>query len=92
GVLFNVVGGPKMGLLEIEEAARIITARVQSGANVIFGAAINGALEDEIRITVIATGFTYKRSAGGVADRRLAPSEVEKVALPWQVEPSLGRG
>lgn len=88
GVLFNVVGGPDMNLLEIEEAAKIITARVQSGANVIFGAAINGALEQEIRITVIATGFTYKRSPGGVADRRPVPSESGRVALPWQVEPA----
>jgi cell division protein FtsZ len=87
GVLFNVVGGPDMNLLEIEEAAHIITGRVQSGANVIFGAAINGALENEIRITVIATGFAFTRSAGGMADRRRAPSEVGKIALPWQVEP-----
>jgi cell division protein FtsZ len=89
GVLFNVVGGPDMNLLDIKEAAQIITARVHSGANVIFGAAINGALEEEIRITVIATGFAFKRSPGGVADRSPAPSEVGRAGQPWQVEPSL---
>lgn len=91
GVLFNVVGGPKMSLLEIEEAAEIITERVQSGANVIFGAAINGALDEEIRITVIATGFAFKRPHGGVADRTPAASEKSSLALPWQVEPSLSK-
>jgi cell division protein FtsZ len=88
GVLFNVVGGPTMSLLEIEQAAQIITARVQPKANVIFGAAINGALEEEIRITVIATGFAFKRPPAGVADRTPASG---RVALPWQVEPSFGQ-
>jgi cell division protein FtsZ len=91
GVLFNIVGGPKMNLLEIEEAAEIITSHVQPGANVIFGAAINGALEDEIRITVIATGFAFRRPPGGVSDRTPAPSELEELALPWQIEPSYWR-
>jgi cell division protein FtsZ len=91
GVLFNVVGGPKMNLLDIEEAAQIITSRVQPGANVIFGAAINGALEDEIRITVIATGFTFKRPTGGVPDQTPSLSRRGSRVLPWQVEPSHSR-
>lgn len=91
GVLFNVVGGPKMSLLEIEEAAEIITAYVQPGANVIFGAAINGALEEEIRITVIATGFTFKRPSGGIAQQTQLTSKSDSVPLPWQVEPSTDR-
>jgi cell division protein FtsZ len=91
GVLFNVVGGPKMNLLEIEEAAEIITSRVQPGANVIFGAAINGALDEEIRITVIATGFAYKQTPGSVAERSAALTDKDRRALPWQVEPTIGR-
>lgn len=58
GVLFNVCGGPDMSLWEVEEAAEIITQRVHPEANVILGAAVNAALRDELRITVIATGFT----------------------------------
>lgn len=86
GVLFNVVGGPDMSLFEIEEAAEIITARVDSKANVIFGAAINGALENEIRITVIATGFAFKRPSGRVADLMTATAETDQMTLPWQLE------
>lgn len=88
GMLFNIVGGPEMSLLEIEEAAELITARAQPEANVIFGAAINGALEDEIRITVIATGFTFKNPPMGVVDRSRPPAGPGISALPWQVEPS----
>jgi cell division protein FtsZ len=91
GVLFNVVGGPNMSLLEIEEAAEIITDRVQPGANVIFGAAISGALDEEIRITVIATGFSFKQTPGSVADRSSALSDTGKRNSPWQVEPAFSR-
>jgi cell division protein FtsZ len=86
GVLFNVVGGPDMSLLEIEEAAQIITARVHPKANVIFGAAINGALENQIRITVIATGFAFKRPPGRATDWAQTDVEVSDMTLPWQLE------
>jgi cell division protein FtsZ len=89
GVLFNIVGGPDMNLLEIEEAAEIITERVQPGANVIFGAAINGAMDDEIRITVIATGFAFKQSSVAGPEQSPAASQLEQRALPWQLEPNL---
>jgi len=88
GVLFNVVGGPDMSLLEIEEAAEIITARVHPKANVIFGAGINGALEDEIRITVIATGFAFKRPVGRVMNLAAGAAEMSEATLPWQLEPA----
>lgn len=57
GVLFNVAGGRDMGMHEINEAAETITSAVDPDANIIFGATINEALEEELRITVIATGF-----------------------------------
>lgn len=66
GLLFNISGGPDMNLLEIEEAADILTGRAHPDANVIFGAAVNHTLEDEIRITVIATGFTFSQGEAGV--------------------------
>lgn len=60
GVLINVTGGKNLGLHEISEAASIIQEAAHPDANIIFGAVIDEALTDEIRITVIATGFDAK--------------------------------
>lgn len=57
GVLFNVTGGYDMSMSEIQEAAEIITSAVAPDANIIFGATLKPEMEDEIIITVIATGF-----------------------------------
>jgi len=57
GVLFNVTGGYDMSMSEIQEAAEIITSAVSPEANIIFGATLKPELEDELIITVIATGF-----------------------------------
>ena len=57
GILFNVTGGYDMSMAEIQEAAEIITGAVSSDANIIFGATLKPELEDELIITVIATGF-----------------------------------
>jgi cell division protein FtsZ len=57
GVLFNVTGGYDMSMSEIQEAAEIITSAVSPDANIIFGATLKPDLEDELVITVIATGF-----------------------------------
>jgi cell division protein FtsZ len=57
GILFNVTGGPDMSLYEVNQAAAIIRETAHPDANLIFGAVIDEAMSDEIRITVIATGF-----------------------------------
>lgn len=57
GVLFNVTGGYDMSMSEIQEAAELITSAVSPDANIIFGATLKPELEDELIITVIATGF-----------------------------------
>ena len=57
GVLFNVTGGYDMSMAEIQEAAEVITSAVSPDANIIFGATLKPELEDEVIITVIATGF-----------------------------------
>ena len=57
GVLFNVTGGYDMSMAEIQEAAEIITGAVSPSANIIFGATLKPEMEDELVITVIATGF-----------------------------------
>ena len=57
GVLFNITGGKELSLFDVTEASNIITEAVDPDANIIFGAVIDESLEDEIRVTVIATGF-----------------------------------
>ncbi len=57
GVLFNISGGRNMTMHEIDEAAKTITEAVATDANIIFGAVLEEALEDDIQITVVATGF-----------------------------------
>ncbi|RKD27676.1 cell division protein FtsZ [Caminicella sporogenes DSM 14501] len=57
GVLLNITGGSNLGLFEVNEAAEIVSQAADPDANIIFGAVIDESLKDEIRITVIATGF-----------------------------------
>ncbi|MCL5666739.1 MAG: cell division protein FtsZ [Patescibacteria group bacterium] len=57
GVLFNITGGPSLGMFEIDEAAKVITKSIDSDAKVKFGAVIDPEMGEEVRITVIATGF-----------------------------------
>ena len=61
GILFNVTGGPDMSLYEVNLAASIIRETAHPDANMIFGAVIDEAMGDEMRITVIATGFESAR-------------------------------
>jgi cell division protein FtsZ len=57
GILFNITGGPDLGMYEIDEAAKTITEAADPDANIIFGATIDEAMAGEVKITVIATGF-----------------------------------
>lgn len=57
GILLNISGGSDLGLLEVNEAAEVIHAVAHPDANIIFGAVIDDAMGDEIRVTVIAAGF-----------------------------------
>lgn len=57
GVLFNVVGGSDLTMTEVDEAAKIISSAADPDANIIFGATIDENMHDQIRITVVATGF-----------------------------------
>ncbi|WP_026895199.1 cell division protein FtsZ [Clostridiisalibacter paucivorans] len=58
GVLLNITGGQNLGLFEVNEAADLIKQAVDSDANIIFGAVVDENLKDDIKITVIATGFS----------------------------------
>src|SRR5437773_3658472 len=57
GILLNITGGADLGLFEVNEAAEIIGSASDSDANIIFGAVIDEAMADQVRVTVIATGF-----------------------------------
>ena len=61
GILINFTGGLDLSLHEVEEAARIIHEAGHEDSNIIFGAVIDPALHDELRVTVIATGFSEKK-------------------------------
>lgn len=61
GVLFNIIGGPDMTMNEVDEASKIIAAAADADAKIIFGATIDESMIDQIKITVIATGFDENR-------------------------------
>ena len=61
GVLLNITGGADLGLFEVNEAADIVAEAADSDANIIFGAVIDESLQDEVRVTVIATGFDERK-------------------------------
>jgi len=60
GVLINVTGGPDLGLFEVHEAAEIVAGYADPDANIIFGAVIDENFTEQVRVTVIATGFKQK--------------------------------
>ena len=68
GVLLNITGPADIGLFEVNEAAEVVTGHADANANVIFGAVIDESLGEDVRVTVIATGF------GGRPRRRRRPS------------------
>jgi cell division protein FtsZ len=88
GVLLSIAGGSDLGLFEINEAANLVATAAHEEANIIFGAVIDDALGDEVRVTVIAAGFdggTPKRRDLGSLRRSIALGSYEE-ATPAPVE------
>ena len=79
GILLNITGGSDLTLYEVNEAARIISDHAHPEANVIFGAAIDDSLGDEVRVTVIAAGF--ERWSSRDVSGALALEEEEELDL-----------
>jgi cell division protein FtsZ len=79
GILFNVTGGSNMSLYEVNQAASIIKEAAHPDVNLIFGAVINEEMGDQIRITVIATGFDPS-----VPVRKIVRPAVEQRVQPLQ--------
>jgi len=82
GVLFNVTGGPNMTLFEVNQAAAIIRETAHPDVNMIFGAVIDPNMGDEIRITVIATGFERASMPRRIMDQRPATNAPRQQEQP----------
>ena len=91
GVIINVLASPDIGLEEVETASSMITSAADPGANIIWGAALTDTLEDEMHITVIATGFDSKSELNDIssgfqavkqARNAAAADSAEKAKLP----------
>ena len=81
GVLFNVAGPPNLSLKELDQAARTIAEVVDPEAEIIFGTTADESLQDEVRITVIATGFSGIRSLNVPAAADTAAGKPEPIKL-----------
>ncbi|MFW6775301.1 cell division protein FtsZ [Nocardioides sp. CPCC 205120] len=92
GVLLSISGGSDLGLFEINEAAALVADAVHPEANIIFGATIDDALGDEVRVTVIAAGFDggvpKKREEGAVLGRGREQAAPAPQAAPVQQAPA----
>ena len=87
GVLFNVIGGNDMTMHEINAAASVITEVADQNVNVIFGATVDPELEDEIIVTVVATGFSldYDRSRSQKDLDQMASEDKDSASTPGDV-------
>ena len=81
GVLVNITGGNDLTLMEANEATSIIFEEAGPSANIIFGAVIDPTLDDEIRVTVIATGFNIPKTVADIEDLHGRP-EMKTVNTP----------
>ena len=88
GILINFTGGSDLSLHEVEEAARIVQEAAHEEAHIIFGAVIDPSLQDEVRITVIATGFSERKEtsqpSGKVVDMQRAPRPGAPAPKDWR--------
>jgi len=88
GILFNITGGTDLTLFEINEAAAIIKESAHPDVNLIFGAQVDDAMGDEVRITVIATGFEQSRAERRInAERPQNPPIQRSAPMPPQQQP-----
>ena len=72
GILLNITGGKDLGLFEVNDAAEIIQNAADPNANIIFGAVIDESMAEDVRVTVIGTGFDHRPGRGGRRESRAA--------------------
>lgn len=87
GVLFNIIGGPDLAMSEVDEAAKIIAASADPDANIIFGATIDESMVDQLKITVIATGFDESRKRLQELTERTATTQTYQTTGQYQPQP-----
>ena len=85
GILLNITGGSDLGLFEVNEAAEIVQSAADSNANIIFGAVIDDSMSNEVRVTVIATGFDHGRGTRPAAAGRSTGSSSQSSNRPRSV-------
>jgi cell division protein FtsZ len=87
GVLFNITGGPNLGMFEIDEAAKVITKSIDPDAKVKFGAVIDESMGDEVRVTVIATGFdeNNRRPINPIMQQQPVHEEIRRPQMATQM-------
>lgn len=88
GVLFNIIGGNDVTMSEVDEAAKLISSAVDPDANIIFGATIDEKLVDQIKITVIATGFDETKRR--LREMTSKPVRDVRYGVPQQRQPGSG--
>jgi len=81
-VLINITGDSSLGLLEVQEAASLVAESVDPDANIIFGAGLDDSLSDEVRITVIATGFEPSKASSAQQPFRRFTAPAAQPAAP----------
>jgi cell division protein FtsZ len=89
GVLINITGGPDMCLYDIDQAATLIHEEAGEDANIIFGAVMDETIKDEVRVTVIATGFNASPLQRAITDFNVSSSIVDfvdRTAEPVHIE------
>lgn len=82
GILFTITGGSNLGMYEVSEAAKVITQSADPNAKVIFGAIIDEGMKDEIKVTVIATGFDSRIGAPKAKTGMMSGAFVPRGAEP----------
>ncbi len=80
GVLFNIAGGDDLTMFEVDEAARIISSAADPDANIIFGAVLKEDFSDQLRITVVATGFDETQARIAQMAKADQPSAIKEVS------------
>ena len=88
GVLINITGSSDMGLEDVEAAADLVQEAAHPDANIIFGASFDETLQDEIRVTVIATGFEEGAAQAAAAEKAAMARKTASVGTPVQ-EPAV---
>ncbi len=80
GILLNITGGRDLGLFEVNDAAEIIQNAADGNANIIFGAVIDESMADDVRVTVIGTGFDHRPGRSARRDRAQRPDRNPRIS------------